>query len=875
MNSNQYFYVLLSLLLSVFIQTHSFSQRFVTRELSNEYLKLAWQDSDSGFTLKQVQINTNSKWEPLSERDINRCRYTVLYAKTKPTTDRSVISNRDGSIIHFPEPEYRFVSEKWMDATTPVSLNRAGFSYSFFPKSAELKENSIVFKSENAVSASSFTWTLDNEYKHDALVTISVKAKEAGYFSIETPSLIKGDVKDFQWGIIPGILQGKSVNENFVNAYAYGHGIPNIPIVARERTASALTSILTNKNGVSVAVTAEPGTGRDPWLNDKLTHKDWLLGLSLMNRQATLTPTLYHPILGEIKSYLNAGDSISFSFRYTIQKSDWYTVYKHVVTNIYQFNDYLNLKKTKESLSSRIERLFDYVKSDSTSKWINTEYNDLTIGAQAYLGGVFESTKKDAMKNADYGAMWMLANVTKDSILREQRLPYALNFKIAQQNLRDSFFYGAAAGQYYLYDSKRFTEEWGPYTEPIATTYYLICDIANVLVFEPDQPQLKKELTLAANWLLRTMKTDGSWEIAYSNTTYKPMFGDQKDYRPTFYGLLVAYHILKDKKYLNAAIKGSDWFLKNAVDNGYFLGVCGDTRFAPDFATAQSAQALLELYDVTKQIKYKEAAIKVARMYTTSIYSHPIPSRSIKEVKGRKLQDWEISQVGLGFEHGGAIGSANNRGPILLASHAGMFVRFFGLTGDSLFLNMARAAAWGRDAFVDPATGVASYYWNAMNNGAGPYPHHAWWQIGWLTDYLISEATLRSNGQVVFPQGFITPKVGPHLTYGFGNGTVFGTAARMFLKKEFVSADNPYIENITAVSADSKYYFIILLNNSEQEQEVSISVDPSKISKSVSVKKAQAEYYNKKWSIKEADSFNKYKLKIKPCGIDVLRVKIN
>ncbi len=40
--------------------------------------------------------------------------------------------------------------------------------------------------------------------------------------------------------------------------------------------------------------------------------------------------------------------------------------------------------------------------------------------------------------------------------------------------------------------------------------------------------------------------------------------------------------------------------------------------------------------------------------------------------------------MGLSFEHGGGVaGSANHRGPILLASHAGMFVRMYRLTKDS------------------------------------------------------------------------------------------------------------------------------------------------------------------------------------------------
>ncbi|WP_431210115.1 hypothetical protein ACQ86N_29195 [Puia sp. P3] len=58
-------------------------------------------------------------------------------------------------------------------------------------------------------------------------------------------------------------------------------------------------------------------------------------------------------------------------------------------------------------------------------------------------------------------------------------------------------------------------------------------------------------------------------------------------------------------------------------------------------------------------------------------------------------------------------------GPIALCSHAGLFIRLAGLTHDDLFAEMARAAAIGRDGFVDSATSVASYYWNTMNRGRG------------------------------------------------------------------------------------------------------------------------------------------------------------
>ncbi len=75
---------------------------------------------------------------------------------------------------------------------------------------------------------------------------------------------------------------------------------------------------------------------------------------------------------------------------------------------------FLALKQTQQSLTDRILSMQRYVVDDSTSKWKVEQYRGLAIGAQQYLGGVHGS-QKDAIKNADYGAMWMLANITHDS----------------------------------------------------------------------------------------------------------------------------------------------------------------------------------------------------------------------------------------------------------------------------------------------------------------------------------------------------------------------------------------------------------------------------------------------------------------------------
>jgi hypothetical protein len=250
------------------------------------------------------------------------------------------------------------------------------------------------------------------------------------------------------------------------------------------------------------------------------------------------------------------------------------------------------------------------------------------------------------------------------------------------------------------------------------------------------------------------------------------------------------------------------------------------------------------LYDLTGEKRYKEAALTTGRIYTASIYTHPIPSREKKQVNGTTKEDWEISQAGLSFEHGGSVGSANIHGPIQLASHAGMFVRLFGLTKDSLYLDMARAGALGRDAFVHEPTSVASYYWRAMDAGAGPYPHHAWWQIGWITDYLLSEVALRSGGKVDFPRGFVTPKVGPHQTYGFAPGKVFGTQAQLHLPAGMLQVSNPQVDYMGAVASKANKVYVLLLNNDDQVQKTDIQL------------KAQNLLLNKQASIQKVKLLN-------------------
>ncbi len=754
--------------------------------------------------------------------------YTLLFAEQAPSAEPVgpglEVFYDVGAELKIPHLE-----RKWANTTDAVSLNVAGEAFRFLPGEAErLADGSLRFRHDTPVAGVELTLALDPAFPGDVRATLVVTAKRTGFFSLATPALVTFPAERLAWAVVPGYFQGAAIEPNLLLSYGYGQGLPPRPVVVRERTASTLSSLATDVSGATLAVTAEPGTAAEPWGDDHDTRQRWQLGLSHMTRAGELSPTLYHPVLGQADSHLAAGERRSFLFRYTVRAGDWFEVNRHVIQSIYRFADGLALREPSQSLTDRVRAQHRYLTDDQTSLWRVEEFEGVRLGAQIYRGLVAGAAKPgDSIKNSDYGAMWMLARITGDPKLREERLPYARNFKLKQVQGEPGFFQGAAVGQYYLPSSRRFAEEWGDYVEPVALTYYALLDLGNILLFEPGDAEARTRFTLAAERLLAWQKTDGRWEVGYRRHDERPVFTDLNDYRPTFYGLLVAYRILGDARYLAAARKGADWLVAHAVNPGRFLGVCGDARFVPDFATAQIAQALLDLHEVTGEVAYRDAGIAAARFYTTSIYTHPVAKTAPRQVKGRTLPEWMINQSGLSFEHGGLLGSAVNAGPILLASHAGLFLRVYRLTGETLFRDFARSAAIGREAFVDPETKVASYYWRTMNAGAGPFPHHAWWQIGWITDYLMAELTVRSEGNVTFPRGFFTPKVGPHASYGFAPGSVYGDAAELGWGEAGV--DNPAIDCVIARAVDSPRVYLLLMNEVGREHTVTLAPDAASL----------------------------------------------
>jgi hypothetical protein len=365
--------------------------------LSSKTLKLTWSDNGPGWKLKTIQVNGLNIPDAVGY-------YTVIYSPGEPLKDH-------------------------------LQLNQAGKAFDFYPSSGKSSVDGVINFKHNLEEADiEASWEIDPLYPTDIRVQIRLKAKKEGYYSIASPTISRISRQDLSWGMLPGNWYGREIQSNIQLATKYSMGLPNIPVVGAERSTMTLCPLITTKSGFTLAVIPDPGTASDPWPYDAANRLENKVSMSTMDRYCELTPVAYSPVLGGYGSKLKSGETASFSFRYSIYQADWFPVFRHAVEDIYHFSDLLKVQKQKVALTERVRLMQLHLQNDKTSLWNTWKVGELEIGA-------------NGAKNADIGAMWMLASISNDTVMKNH-LPYVRNFKLAQQQLAPGFFQYMAMGEY-------------------------------------------------------------------------------------------------------------------------------------------------------------------------------------------------------------------------------------------------------------------------------------------------------------------------------------------------------------------------------------------------------------------------------------------
>lgn len=164
---------------------------------------------------------------------------------------------------------------------------------------------------------------------------------------------------------------------------------------------------------------------------------------------------------------------------------------------------------------------------------------------------------------------------------------------LSQKNSNDG-----GMGTYYIVDG------WtSSYPE---TSGYIIPTLYESLDFFPER-KLEIEMAIynCADWLVSIQKPSGGWQSHYINHNRpEVVFNTGQVLR----GLLIAYKMSGDKKYLDSLCKACDWLTNIQEEDGSWIKMA--SMGVPRVYDTYVAHPILMVYEVTGNEKYKVAAIK-------------------------------------------------------------------------------------------------------------------------------------------------------------------------------------------------------------------------------------------------------------------------
>jgi hypothetical protein len=322
---------------------------------------------------------------------------------------------------------------------------------------------------------------------------------------------------------------------------------------------------------------------------------------------------------------------------------------------------------------------------------------------------------------------------------------------------------------------------------------------------------------------------------------------------------LALYRMTGDRPHLEAAQRGADRYVQERIDtlpsDFSDVHVPQGGQFWTDFAPKWID--LFELYEETRAAKYLKAAAAGAREYATFAWLQPaIPKEDVlvnphdqvgvhTSIPGihlttpmhaaeERVPAWRVSQVGLVPEASTTYGQ---NPAVFLAHHAAYMLRIGQATGDPFLKAVARSGIVGRYSNF-PGYDINGEYTTVYERPDYPlrplreltynqiYYNHVWPHIALLFDYLISDTSVRSDGQISFPSryaagyAYLQSKV-----YGDRPGVFYGNQdVQLWMPAKLLRIDNPQINYIAGYGHNSLY--LALSNQCSQPVSAKIRVNP-------------------------------------------------
>ncbi|MGX5817086.1 hypothetical protein ACWKWU_02760 [Chitinophaga lutea] len=537
-------------------------------------------------------------------------------------------------------------------------------------------------------------------------------------------------------------------------------------------------------------------------------------GIALRNEKGMVQPQVYAPIPGGYGSLMKRGQAFHFSVQLVADSRDITHTYEFIAEKIFGFHDYR--RNDIASLNTVLDNMTAYAMTDYA--WF----------VDSLKGFAYSTDVPGAVKNVSSLNPLELAIVRDDSGMFEKRAYPLTEFMLS----REKFLFSLDSLQKIQNPSRRLKGPVAPLSE-LAALYN---------VFGKNNP-----------FYLQLMEQE------YKSARIRNL--DVKEDGASWINAMHLYKATGDKQYLSAAVSKANAYLRDRVDRpqtAFDDPFAGSFFFWPAFTNRWIE--LSQLFELTGDSAYLRAAVEGARHYAMFTWMAPrIPDSLITVNKGgkapmywylrskghaqmyypeEKAPAWRLSEIGLTPESSGT--STGHRG-IFMTNFAPWMLRIGYYAKDTFLMNVAKAATIGR------YRNFPGYHINTERTTAyeqEDFPLHAHKEqsvnsfhynhilpmASMLIDYLVTDAFVRSRGQISFPPEYIEG-------YAYLQNYMYGSAPGTFYKEKDVQLWMP-ARLLTSSSREVNYIaarkgnrlFLAFTNQSKERVRTRIALNPALVS---------------------------------------------
>ncbi|MXV14501.1 hypothetical protein [Hufsiella ginkgonis] len=613
----------------------------------------------------------------------------------------------------------------------------------------------------------------------EPVIRFVLTAKKEGYFSVGYAGMpeLKPALADAIWQ--PWIWQEKRFP---LNSYLSIDEMCPLP------------STMVEKDGWTYGLVTDPK--EIPFRLPSLAAGTIRFGVLLRNKAGNAQPMVFSPVLGNAESKLQPGAVYAFRVRVLNHHASQLETHRYVAEKIFAFGDYRS--NVFNNLNQTVENMVRYGMDDVTSGW-NPELKGFD-----YTADVAQTVKV-------VSGMHPLAVsfITDDENIYRRRAVPMTEFNLS----RERFLFTINKGVNGQNASGKLI---GPGVE--------VAELAALNTFFGGQSPIFRyfadSLKNTERILNLKVKSPGnSWN-----------------------NLLGLYKMNGDKALLQEVMRKADEYIAQRVNTRQtdfkLTGANADgslsSELSSQFWTDYSPMwmELLDLYEVTGQQKYLDAAVTGAKLYTEYVWFNPVIPAGSVNVNGQPAEAWRVSQIGMTPE---ASNTFNWNPAIFLTHFAAHMLRIAHYTNDPYFRNIARSAVIGR---YSNFPGYQVYRQYSVNPARPDYPYnlnyhglfyfnHIWPQIALLYDYLVSDAFAQSKGAISFPNQFVPSYAYLRSkAYGYEPGSFYtDKGVYLWMPAQLLKLSNEQVNYISGYGNNA--FYMALTNQSKAEVRTEVAINPT------------------------------------------------